>query len=204
MSLCSLGLSCEPINESKTSGQSEFCNHGRFRLTCEWCLIEIMQKDIVELKSKIESLNAVRNDWLNPIDELFRRVSKLEELNQKCFDANSIKQIEERFEKIEENIKRLGLNYDFKGDLSDIHVQLDKIYYSNKHYDSQLDKLQNQISNWEEEFYFIKDKLRCTDKKPHKCVLCDGKGTYQSLQPTPPYVLHNECEACDGKRVIWG
>ncbi len=44
------------------------------------------------------------------VRDLQDRVEKLEELNQQCFDANPIKMIEERFNKIEERMNILMLD----------------------------------------------------------------------------------------------
>lgn len=38
------------------------------------------------------------------------------------------------------------------------------------------------------------------EKKPYKCPVCEGKGTYLGIEQIPV----QNCTSCDGKGIIWG
>lgn len=66
-----------------------------------------------------------------------------------------------------------------------------------------IEKLEKCISNWEEEFYFLKDKLRSPNSLPHKCPVCAGCGKDGNvLLSMPPKFI--DCHACEGKGIVWG
>jgi hypothetical protein len=56
------------------------------------------------LEKRIEKLEQSREAHSRNHKDLFERIEKLEQLNQQCFDANPIKEIYEKFEKIESKI----------------------------------------------------------------------------------------------------
>jgi rubrerythrin len=65
-----------------------------------------------------------------------------------------------------------------------------------------IDRIEKKIANWEEEFYFLKDKLRSYDKKPYKCPICEGTGYYHNVEATIAY--GGKCPSCGGNRIVWG
>lgn len=66
-----------------------------------------------------------------------------------------------------------------------------------------MDKLEKQVSNWEEEFYFIQGKVRDRDKRPYKCPVCEGKGKINLVLPAGGY-WENNCNSCKGDGIVWG
>jgi len=128
MSHCGLGLSCEPVKEEKDRTQYlSSCIHGMVDY-CYKCERALMDK-VMELVTRIESLHEFKLRQIDEnrkisrrVDGLFetleaynqdaehldsslpKRIEKLEQLNQQCFEANPIKAIYDKFEKIESKI----------------------------------------------------------------------------------------------------
>jgi DnaJ-class molecular chaperone len=75
-----------------------------------------------------------------------------------------------------------------------------KVYQidENRKISKRVDKLEKSISSWEEEFYFLKDKLRNHGSVPHKCPVCDGQGGTVITD-----TVDEECKACEGKGIVW-
>lgn len=166
MSLC-VGISCEKDRNDVV----HFCGHGRFELTCEWCMVEKLILRIETLEEILPRYDELHKEWWKRIEELESQVSAI---NKQKF--------------------------------SEFH-----------HLKPDMEKLQKQIDNWEEEFYFLKDKLRCPDKKPHKCPVCHGEIKIL-IDPATPMsgiqamfgkrdengMYYKDCKACEGKGILWG
>ncbi len=71
----------------------------------------------------------------------------------------------------------------------------------NRKISRRVDEIEERISKIESQLG--KNILDSYVKKPHKCPICEGSGKYQTLDSSPPYVLHNECKCCD-KGIVWG
>lgn len=72
------------------------------------------------------------------------------------------------------------------------------LFYNEK----RIGQLEKNISNWEEEFYFLKDKLRKQNSKPHKCPVCDGKGNIKK-EVEPRILSFEACIPCKCTGIIW-
>lgn len=81
MSHCNLGLSCEP-----TISSVKYCMHGRFPLTCEWCLIERMRLEIIDLRNRTESFHAFKLRQCDENKESNGNIDELIEINKSLVD----------------------------------------------------------------------------------------------------------------------
>ncbi|HET9434632.1 MAG TPA: hypothetical protein VFO37_12785, partial [Chitinophagaceae bacterium] len=100
---------------------------------------------------------------------------------------------EHKLRQIDEN-RKVSERMDNMKEISSRHDDLHKEWWD------RIEKLEKEISNWEEEFYFLKEKLRCPDKKPHKCPVCMSWPYIQDEVHLPKWI----CKACDGKGILWG
>lgn len=159
MSLCGLGISCEPAP----------CPHGKDSRR-EQCHLCELQKQISSLTVQI----AAHHEF------------KLNKLDRKFDDVIS-------------ELKAWDEDFDY----------LDSLKLPKK-----IEMLEKQIANWEEEFYFLKEKLRSPDKKPHKCPICEGSQvrTYLDMNIDPTIhsinpitkVRKDNCHGCEGSGIVWG
>lgn len=211
MTDCYFSISCEP--------HEELCEHGRNK---RWgCLLcdnkDISYKSLMEMYMSLQvQVESLREHKLRQIDEnrkISRRVNELEKLNQQCFDANSIKKIDERFEKIESYIEMedrvtassvLYLLDELKRKLSKLENLIDvekseKIILDGANLHLTILKFEKRMQELE------KKLIDCdTSKKPYKCPICEGKGLHESIIPTKSGLLDLTCTSCVGKGIIWG
>ncbi len=119
MSHCGLGLSCDPLP----------CEHGK-QIRKEQCHLCEIKKQLIDLTEMYKSLSEshhefklmqimvnrelnscmddsefVENNNVKIFENILDRIEKLEELNKQCFDANPIKQIEDRFAELENRLE---------------------------------------------------------------------------------------------------
>lgn len=59
-----------------------------------------------------------------------------------------------------------------------------------------FDNLRVDIQKVEKLFYDEMEKVRCKDKKPHRCPVCEGTGNHF----IPPF---KDCQSCNGHGVLW-
>lgn len=197
MSHCGLGLSCEPIP----------CEHGK-QLRKEQCHLCDIKREIIALTDMYKSLSiqvASQHEFkLNQIDlngYLESSVDKLKNnQNTHSMDLQFLHQCNHsrssEIKDLQEPIKRLE-----SFDKSNTEIL-------QNHRDS-IEDLQKQITTWEEEFYFLKQKIRFTEEKPYKCPICNGEGNViinngQLLTSYPPQYPTKICHACEGKGIVWG
>lgn len=214
---------------------------------CDPAKISHNHKILEERVKNLESENDKRIDTIGCIDsaydEAFRKVEKridaLEKLNQECFEADPIKSIDERLEKLEkcdqfntefiyilknrveklemgefpetnkskwQNNTEYNINniYEIIKSLESEITAINKQKFSEFHdLRPDIEKLKNEINNWEEEFYFLKSKLFNINEKPYKCPACDGKRKELFILPAGGY-YEQDCKSCEGKGIVWG
>jgi predicted methyltransferase len=132
---------------------------------------KMYSKDFLDWKFK------TNND---DIKNIILRIEKLEELNQKCFDNNPLKIIEDRFRDIEEKQKQ------YIDTVIELRLKINKI-------------------RSEYDMGFMNSK-----NKPHKCPVCDGEGSqlkeiHEKIAEFErlPSKLAITCNACQGKGILW-
>jgi len=162
------------------------------------------------------------------LQELSRRIEKIEKMNQACIDANPIKDIYHRFQMLETHINKLydAINLDDRitgKDVIDRLCKVEKGYtdidFSLNHINSIHKRIDYQAECFEISFkdilFKIEDiykSLRVSDKKsnPHKCPVCDGDGSVSRQLPTEmtvkreSFVMNIVCNSCEGKGIVWG
>lgn len=120
------------------------------------------------------------------IEHIQNQINSIENLlkqNQEC--------IEKCFERIEALEKLHHCCFDDRGTIF-----------------GKLKELEKSILNWEEEFYFLKDKTRGNGSKPYRCPVCEGSGNDKGIhQQNPAYkfsVQYASCQSCSGNGIVWG
>lgn len=157
----------------------------------EWKEVAI-EKNIQD----IEKIRSLEQKWHNSIDGyaiLIQRIEKIE--NHICFNRDN---------RADLNAALSDIQNDYKDKIENYRIALNSLVELNvKNLHDRIDGLEKQIKNWEEEFYFLKDKSRTTDKKPHKCPVCDGRGKIQLILPAGGFWEQN-CASCGMNGVVWG
>jgi hypothetical protein len=115
--------------------------------------------------------------------KLIKRIEELEKLNQQCFDADPLRAICGKFEKLEERIANL-----------EQHIGVsDKKPYTCPVCGGK--KITDEIKERTKKLH---DNNECKQLKPHSvwnmCMSC--KGAF--------YVEYEDCKPCKGKGIVWG
>jgi hypothetical protein len=129
------------------------------------------------------------------IIELDAHVKSLREHNLRHINEN--RKISRRIEKLESWLYG-------DGDISALNGRMSNLEKNNEFDDHQRKRLEDKINYLEELIYDVKAKLRESDKKPHRCPICDGRGFYESMVPKEPGRLDFTCKTCEGKGIVWG
>lgn len=176
----------------------------------------ISAETILQLHETIDTWKHVYEIELNILRrsdrELSVRIEILEKLNQQCFDANPIKDIYKRFEKLEvfreSYVNQFERNHDW---ISRIEAHLNKLHDMINLEDritakDVLDRLTEVegLANATRDAYnsMCAPSLK---KTPHKCPVCDGIGIncligeFRSLP-----IKADICQSCEGKGIVWG
>lgn len=127
-----------------------------------------------------------------------------------------------RMDRIENHQLQLGIPKDASEivkRLTDLEESYQGLFCEISHLQDEMGNLKKQIGDWEEEFYFLKDKLRSRESKPHKCPVCDGSGfgnpeirtvshsmTINGVKCVPGDPIYHKavCNSCEGKGIVWG
>jgi uncharacterized coiled-coil protein SlyX len=164
------------------------CNKfGTYQMSHNDEQIKNISKRIEKLEESF-SVQLIHNKCCREINEILSntdsnislRIKKLEELNRKCFENNTLKIIDDKFKKLEETQKE----------------HLDK-----------LAELSMKINKIRSECHVA---FEIRNEKPHKCPVCDGEGSqlkelnekiaeFERL----PSKLAIVCNACQGKGIVW-
>lgn len=127
--------------------------------------------------------------------------------NNECCDICCIYPIVNLVKNINEHKNyQIDENRKISRRVDELHAHIDKLHEMINMEDRitasdvfcRLTKLESSISNWEQEFYFLKDKLRNNESKPHPCPICDGRGGF-FINGT----MDEECYACEGRSIVW-
>ncbi len=157
------------------------------------------QNKIEYLESKIEmsrhTISCVDRTYDESRCEMEKQINSLTDM-YKSVSIQCAANHEHKIKQIDENRKSFRRIEKIEGDLN----YVPSFDYLNSTLIPRLEKLEKNIDNWEEEFYFLKDKIRSPETKPHKCPVCD-RGIY--LQPGSGGLGLSYCKSCDGKGIVW-
>lgn len=158
---------------------------------CVYCLNERTKKLELEIKSLTEmykhlsiSIAGYQDHKNRQIDENRKISRRVDEILEIC-----IRQLTDRIEKLE------SPDNDEPNHVLKMHERIDFIL-------NKLKSVEKSISNWEEEFYFLQNKIRSPDSNPHKCPVCDGKGSFKK-EVEPRVISFEVCISCMGKGIVW-
>lgn len=215
------GLPCATCSELKSSREErllsgkdqsiklfKYFTH-KFDKLEKWCtyVVELYSKKIGKLEDAYEAdaqvardiifEGAKRNERQKDLEE---RIKKLEALNQQCFDANPISEIEKRFD---ENEMGLQSHYDSLlsldkriTDVLEVCVKEDDFYGFRVEIRKNIDEIQAQLD------VIRKVGVKVNNKKPHPCPLCEGKGYWHKIENN--ISCGGRCNTCEGKGIVWG
>lgn len=177
MTDCCVGLSCEKTN----SQESLYCEHGRFKLTCEICMILKISKRMEKLELSVRSLEGFENAVVNNDSKINDRIKELEKFHQDFKDVlkNDIKEHHGILNKIYDRIEKLEQHYYSAGDLFAIHSQIENINKNDKYDEHQRLILEKRINELEKKFKTLNSEhvfLKSNYAIPEVCNSCNGKG----------------------------
>ena len=194
-----LGLSCEIPSEQP----AKYCEHGRFTLTCEFCLICSMQHKINLLESQMKSLTDLCN-YMN------MRIYNLSEHKTRQVDED--RKITRRVDECVTVAVVYTLRQTIETWQQGCEILINKIY-------ERLEKLESYME-MEDRITASSVLLRLNElenhklkNKPHKCPVCDGNRTIQTysnvVEASETRFIDNlgrhfiNCKSCDGRGIVW-
>ena len=139
-----------------------------------------------------DSLSAIQDDYKNKIEKHEQEINSV---------IGQLEGLSDHIEKVHDLV-----NLEDRVTASDVLNRLTSLETHKNYQTEENRKVSKRMNEFEKQILETRVQFigELGNKKiPHKCPICEGKGKYQSLNPEPPYVLHNLCETCEGKGIIW-
>ena len=181
---------------------------------------------LIERVDRLESENKMRQDTIACLDQAYdkacrqidERLMRIEQLNQQCFEANPIKNIEDKFKDIDSAFYRIELSR--QCDLRSNEELFDRIKELERFQEIIHLEYKNKNQPNKERFEKIESKIACLmqksnlndEKRPFKCPVCSGNGIvstpdtvrFDILIAKQSHYGSSSCTSCNGKGIIWG
>ena len=191
MSLCGLGISCEPITDIK-----EVCEHGIVvTFPCDWCAIH---KLLAELHvHKIRQIDENRK-ISNRVDELEKVINYISNhTNDENVNKRRIDELEAAYKADYETARDII----FQG--AQTHASILRCEAKIKELESS--DYDERISDLEK--IGVESRLLKVEsgysKKPYICPRCSGSGRYR-LATSGSLSDVIDCRSCEGTGILWG
>lgn len=192
MSLCGLGLSCEPLP----------CEHGK-EVRKEQCHLCDIKRQIMALTDMYKELSVrvcgFHDHKLRQIDENKKISAKVDEIIKLFLKGDS--QLEDDVIRIERKIEKLEQQT----------VNISLLHSSNQGHETWKRGCEVLISGIQKELMELKRFQDITHeqyknrKSPHKCPVCEGIGIncdIGEIRGLP--IKSDKCHSCEGKGIVWG